>query len=200
MAVSLRWSGMAVIAIATIFGAATLGLHSQAALPGVTSQETDTADAGPRSKPQLDHSGKSRIGKASFYAGMFVGRKMADGNKMNPQNHSAASKTLPLGTTAKVTNLETGRSAVVTIEDRGPYVKGRIVDLTPATAQQIGLSKRQGVAKVEVAPITVPQPDGTVKLGAAARDNLGAINAPRNAVQLARYEKPRSRRLESSGW
>lgn len=200
MAASLKWSSLAVIAAATLFQAATLGLHSHAASPGVTRQETDSADVAARGKPQLDHSGKSRIGKASFYAGMFVGRKMADGNKMNPQNHSAASKTLPLGTTAKVTNLETGRSAVVTIEDRGPYVGGRIVDLTPATAQQIGLSKRQGVAKVEVAPITVPQPDGTVKLGAAAHDNLGAINAPQNAVRVARYEKPRSRRLDSSGW
>lgn len=200
MAVSLRWRAVAVIVAATLLEAASLGLHSEAASPGVMPEESGKADVAARGKPQLDHSGKSRIGKASFYEGIFVGRKMADGNKMNPQNHSAASKTLPLGTTAKVTNLETGRSAVVTIEDRGPYVGGRIVDLTPATAQQIGLSKRQGVAKVEVAPITVPQPDGTVKLGAAAGDNLGAINAPQNPVEWARYEKPRTRRLESTRW
>jgi rare lipoprotein A len=196
---NLRWSTLAVIGAAAIFEVATLGLHTQAAAPGQLPLESDTADVVSKGKPQLDHSGKRRVGKASWYAGMFVGKKMADGNKMNPLNHSAASKTLPLGTTAKITNLETGKSAVVTIEDRGPYVRGRIVDLTPATAQQIGLNERKGVTKVEVAPITVPQPDGTVKLGAAAGDNLGAINSPQDPVLLARYERPRSHRVASKG-
>ncbi len=94
----------------------------------------------PVANPALDHSGRKRVGKASFYAKMFHGRKMANGKRMDPRDDNAASKTLPLGTTAKVTNLETGRSAVVTIEDRGPYVKGRIVDLSPATAQSIGIT------------------------------------------------------------
>ena len=124
----------------------------------------------PVANPKLDHSGRKRVGKASFYAKMFNGRKMANGKRMDPRDDNAASKTLPLGTTAKVTNLETGRSAVVTIEDRGPYVKGRIVDLSPATAQSIGISERSGLADVEVTPIAVPQPDGSVKPGAAARE------------------------------
>ena len=129
----------------------------------------------PVAHPQLDHSGRKRIGKASFYAKMFHGRKMANGKRMDPRDDNAASKTLPLGTTAKVTNLETGRTAVVTIEDRGPYVKGRIVDLSPATAQSIGITPKNGLAVVEVAPIAVPQPDGSVKPGAAARE--GATEA-----------------------
>jgi rare lipoprotein A len=127
-------------------------------------------------KPALDLSGGKRFGKASFYANFFAGKKMADGKIMDPQTNNAASRTLPLGTTAKVTNLETGKSAVVTIQDRGPYVDGRIVDLSPATAQQIGITKREGIAKVEVAPIAVPMPDGRIKLGAAANDPLVAIN------------------------
>ena len=65
-------------------------------------------------------------------------------------------RTLPLGTEARVTNLETGKSATVTIQDRGPYVKGRIVDLSPATAEKIGITPREGVARVEVAPIALP--------------------------------------------
>ena len=103
---------------------------------------------------------------------------MADGNRMSLKGSNAASKTLPLGTTAKVTNLETGQSAVVTIQDRGPYVNGRIVDLSPATAQQIGITRKEGIAKVVVAPIAVPLPNGTVKLGDAAADNtfLVALN------------------------
>jgi rare lipoprotein A len=118
--------------------------------------------------PPLDRSGHKRRGKASFYAREFSGRKMADGTVMRPQSDNAASKTLPLGTTAKVTNLETGQSAVVTIRDRGPYIRGRIVDLSPSTAKDIGIDHKNGVAGVEVAPIAVPLPDGGVKLGAAA--------------------------------
>jgi rare lipoprotein A len=109
------------------------------------------------------------MGKASFYARKFTGRMMADGTPMNPRDDNAASKTLPLGTTAKVTNLETGKSAVVTIQDRGPYVPGRIVDLSPATAEQIGLTREEGVAPVEVAPIAVPLPEGGTKPGAGAK-------------------------------
>jgi rare lipoprotein A len=120
--------------------------------------------------PPLDRSGHRRLGKASFYAREFSGRKMADGTIMHPQSDNAASKTLPLGTTAKVTNLETGQSAVVTIRDRGPYIRGRIVDLSPSTAKNIGIDHKNGVAKVEVAPIAVPLPDGGIKLGAAVTD------------------------------
>ena len=89
---------------------------------------------------------------------------------MRLQGNNAASRTLPLGTTALVTNLETGRTAIVTIRDRGPYVDGRIVDLSPATAQKIGLERKQGITQVEVAPISVPLPEGTVELVASNSD------------------------------
>jgi rare lipoprotein A len=105
---------------------------------------------------RFDRSGRKRIGTASVYARRFAGRKMADGTRMDPHDDNAASKTLPLGTEAKVTNLETGKSTTVTIQDRGPYVKGRIVDLSPATADKIGITPKAGVAKVEVEPIAVP--------------------------------------------
>ena len=126
-----------------------------------------------RARPRLDLSGRTRVGKASFYAGKFDGRKMADGTRMDPQADSAASKTLPLGTRAKVTNLETGESAVVTIRDRGPHVKGRIVDLTPATADKVGLDRHEGVSKVAVTPLSLPPSDEhasspTAKRGLAA--------------------------------
>lgn len=97
---------------------------------------------------------------------------MANGAPMDPQGNNAASRTLPLGTTAKVTNVETGKTAIVTIQDRGPYVDGRLVDLSPATAQQIGITPRKGVANVVVAPIAVPLPGGKVKEGAAAHEPL----------------------------
>ena len=119
----------------------------------------------PEARPQLDRSGRKRFGKASIYAPMFAGRKMADGTRMRPTSNNAASRTLPLGTTAKVTNLETGKTAVVTIHDRGPYVAGRIVDLSPATARDIGLDRRTGVTRVVVAPIAIPMPNGNIKHG-----------------------------------
>jgi len=122
----------------------------------------------PRSRVQLDRSGHKQVGKASFYADRYSGKTMSDGTPMRLYSNNAASLTLPLGTTARVTNLETGKSAIVTIRDRGPYVKGRIVDLSPVTARKIGISRSKGLARVEVAPISIPLGDGTVKLASLA--------------------------------
>ncbi|HSW16719.1 MAG TPA: septal ring lytic transglycosylase RlpA family protein [Ramlibacter sp.] len=143
----------------------------KASQPVATKQSPDKT-AKPAARKKLDHSGQRRVGKASFYAPMFVGRPMANGKPMKADDDNAASRTLPLGTIAKVTNLENGQSTVVTIEDRGPYVDGRIVDLSPGSARDIGLTKRQGITHVEVAPIAVPQPDGSVKPGDGAPSAL----------------------------
>lgn len=105
---------------------------------------------------------------------------MADGARMNPRGNNAASRTLPLGTVARVTNTATGKSAIIEIEDRGPYIKGRIVDLSPSTARQIGITRRIGVAKVVVAPIAVPLPDGRIKLGAQSSGDQGTTRLASN--------------------
>ncbi|WP_428488188.1 septal ring lytic transglycosylase RlpA family protein [Rhodopila sp.] len=134
-------------------------------------QEAERLDKMPDTTPHggvhVDRSGRKERGRASFYASHFANRKMADGRRMNPNSNIAASKTLPLGSVAKVTNLANGKTTTVKIEDRGPYVDGRVVDLAPKVATQLDIGK-QGVAPVEVKPITVPQPDGGVKLGAGA--------------------------------
>ncbi|MFL9869514.1 septal ring lytic transglycosylase RlpA family protein [Paraburkholderia fungorum] len=132
--------------------------------------DRETPKATPHSG--VDRSGKARKGKVSYYGREFYRKKMADGTPMNPQSNSAASKTLPLGTTARVTNLKNGNSQVVEIRDRGPYVKDRIVDVSPKTADKLGL-KKDGVAPVEVKPMEVPQPDGSVKPGAGAEKKPG---------------------------
>jgi rare lipoprotein A len=123
----------------------------------------------PATAGHIDHSGRKQAGRASFYSHHFANHKMADGHRMNPNTDVAASKTLPLGSVAKVTNLQNGKTATVKIEDRGPYVGGRVVDLTPKVADQLDLTGR-GVAPVEVKPITLPQRDGEVKLGAGAAE------------------------------
>jgi len=138
---------------------------------GAVSHGTEPSrDPAATASPQPDLSGRSQTGDASFYAKKFAGREMADGARMDPKSDNAASRTLPLGTTAKVTNVDTGQSAIVTIQDRGPYMDGRIVDLSPATAVKIGITPGIGTAKVTVAPISVPLPDGGAKPGAAAAD------------------------------
>ena len=109
-----------------------------------------------------DNSGKTRTGKASYYSHKFAGKKMANGARMDPNSNNAASKTLPLGTKARVTNMSNGKSAVVVIKDRGPHVKGRIIDLSPATAKTIGAGK-QGVVPVKVTPIEAPHSGGQGK-------------------------------------
>jgi rare lipoprotein A len=145
--------------------AAAISPQSHAASKATPPEAAATAASKPQARP-LDHSGRPRRGIASFYSRRFAGKPMANGEPMDPRDNNAASKTLPLGTRARVTNLENGRSTTVTIEDRGPYVKGRIIDVSPASAQELGIERKEGLAKVEVAPITVPQPDGSVKPGA----------------------------------
>jgi rare lipoprotein A len=139
--------------------------------------QDETRSAGQaKPKPVPDLSGRMRVGKASFYADRFGGRKMANGRRMNLKGDNAASRTLPLGTTAKVTNLKTGLSTLVTIQDRGPYVDGRMIDLSPGTAAKIGLTRKEGLTKVEVSPVAVPLPNGRIKLGVAADDPQIALN------------------------
>jgi rare lipoprotein A len=167
------------VSASTAFGAANHAAVPESAAsiaPPAPAARASSQRLSPKDKLALDRSGKHRVGKASFYAHMFSGRKMANGKLMDPKHNNAASLTLPLGTTAKVTNLATGKSAVVTIQDRGPYVSGRIVDLSPATAAAIGITPRQGVAKVQVSPITIPQPNGETIYGAAIQDARLASN------------------------
>lgn len=117
----------------------------------------------------IDHSGRKQKGRASYYARRFDHRKMANGQRFDPDTNVAASKTLPFGTTARVTNVKNGRSAMVRVEDRGPWIDGRVVDVTPKVAGELGI-REAGVAPVVVSPVAVPQKNGEVKLGAGAAD------------------------------
>jgi rare lipoprotein A len=98
-------------------------------------------------------------GKASYYAQSFDGRTTASGTAMNQDALTAASKDLPLGTTAVVTNLKTGKSVEVTVNDRGPFIPGRVVDLSQRAADALGM-QGSGVVpvKVEAKPQDQPTP------------------------------------------
>jgi rare lipoprotein A len=84
-------------------------------------------------------------GVASIYA--YAGEKTANGERANPGGLTAAHKTLPFGTRVRVVNKRNGKSVVVRINDRGPFVRGRIIDLTPAGARALGFN---GLAPVSL--------------------------------------------------
>jgi rare lipoprotein A len=89
-------------------------------------------------------------GKASWYSiGTNSGTRTASGQRLSNNAATAAHKTLPLGTQVRVTNQANGKSEIVTITDRGPYVRGRIIDLTIGCAERLGFRQR-GVAPVKV--------------------------------------------------
>ena len=92
---------------------------------------------------------KSIIGMASFYSTKFNGRRTASGEKFNSSALTAAHLSLPFGSLVKVTNMQNGKTVVVRINDRGPHVKGRMIDLSKAAATKIGIG-RAGTARVSL--------------------------------------------------
>jgi rare lipoprotein A len=91
----------------------------------------------------------TETGNASYYADKFVNRPMANGKKFSQHKLTAAHKTLPLGTKVKVINLTNHKTVKVRITDRGPFVKGRIIDLSRKAAKRISMVDA-GVAAVEL--------------------------------------------------
>jgi len=95
-------------------------------------------------------------GVASYYHDAFDGQLTASGEPFNQNRLTAAHPSLPFGTIVKVTNLQNQRSVVVRINDRGPFVSGRILDLSRAAAEQLGMIGT-GLAQVEITIVTLPQ-------------------------------------------
>jgi rare lipoprotein A len=91
----------------------------------------------------------SITGSASWYGGKFHGRKTANGERYNQNALTAAHKSLPFGTKVRVTNAANGKSVIVRINDRGPYSGKRVIDLSRAAANAVGMIQR-GVARVRV--------------------------------------------------
>ena len=94
--------------------------------------------------------GSCQLGKAAWYD--FVGKKTASGELLDSVTATAAHRSLPLASYARVTNLDNSRSVIVKINDRGPYTRGRIIDLSPRAADALDM-KRAGVAAVVIEPL-----------------------------------------------
>ncbi len=88
-------------------------------------------------------------GEASYYGNELAGNRTASGERFNPRDLTAAHRTLPLGTKLRVTNQANGKSVIVRINDRGPFVKSRLIDLSLGAAREIGMV-RTGTARVTV--------------------------------------------------
>jgi rare lipoprotein A len=99
--------------------------------------------------------GGSQSGIASYYADRYHGRKTASGETFDQSKMTAAHRTLPFGTMVRVTNVSNGKSVTVRVNDRGPFVKGRVIDLSRAAAQRLGIA-RAGLAEVKVEVVQAP--------------------------------------------
>ena len=97
------------------------------------------------------------VGTASWYGPGFHGRQTSSGERYDSYELTAAHRKLPLGTRARVTNLDNGRRIHVRINDRGPYVDGRIIDLSYAAARRLSLIT-PGTGRVSIEPLSVPSP------------------------------------------
>lgn len=96
--------------------------------------------------------GQSQTGKASYYSKRATGRLTSSGERLHHDSLTCAHRTYPFGTLLQVTNPSNGRMIVVKVNDRGPFVRGRIIDLSWAAAKVLGILS-QGVAMVEVEPL-----------------------------------------------
>ncbi len=126
-------------------GISTVGTEAASAL-SVNRSHDETKETLNANSEQLL---ANRRGRASWYGRRFHGRRTASGETFNAYSHTAAHRSLPFGTRVRVTNLNNGRSVVVRINDRGPYSGGRIIDLSRAAAEAIGML-RTGTAPVRV--------------------------------------------------
>jgi rare lipoprotein A len=123
---------------------------------GVVTADRPAAPAERRRQPARPETGWRQLGDASYYGPQFAGRTMANGRRFDPGSTSVAHRTLPFGTTVLVQNLANGRAVTATVEDRGPFVRGRIIDLSPRLAERLGMLV-QGVVPVEVTPIKLTE-------------------------------------------
>ena len=151
---------------------------------------------GERYYPLPDSNGFVQTGNASWYGKKFQGRPTASGERFNMYKESAAHKTLPLGTFVRVMNFSNKKQIIVRINDRGPFVKGRIIDLSYAAAKKIGLIG-PGVAPVRIVALgrqvgKLKSPQG-IKPVVEIRDlnlgdftvQVGAFQNKNNALKLA---------------
>lgn len=170
--------------------------------PGVKATQRSYTIGGRRYYPIPSAEGYREKGVASWYGGRFHGRRTASGEIYDMHDHTAAHKTLPMGTVLLVRNLENGKTTVVRVNDRGPFVKNRIIDLSLGAAREIGMV-RKGTARVEIVALgekeNTTRRAGTATTGRPARLRHQDFDRGRFYVQVGSFvEIERARRLARS--
>jgi rare lipoprotein A len=130
--------------------------HAFGSSPASDAASTSFADAQPLSDGGLSVAGFRESGRASWYGRFFHGRRTANGERYDMHALTAAHRTLPLGSYVRVTDPSTDRSVVVRINDRGPFARGRIIDLSMAAAHALGM-QHAGTASVKIEGLTQQQ-------------------------------------------
>ena len=125
------------------------GFHAMGEHPGKSDGTKKENKLSARQSNMKEGSFFIAVGRASYYANRFHGRKTASGEHFDRRDYTAAHRSLPFGTRVRVTNLENGRHVFVKINDRGPYMRSRIIDISPAAAVEIGLVDN-GVGNVKI--------------------------------------------------
>ena len=129
--------------------------------------------------------GYNRVGTASWYGPQFHGRQTANGERFNMNALTAAHTTLPMPSWVRVTNIENGRSIVLRVNDRGPFVGDRIIDVSRRGAQLLGF-ERQGTARVRVQVVAGPDAPAPVQMASAQRSSA----APKPASKSMPVTEP----------
>ncbi len=125
----------------------TLVLLACATTPRYTREDSPVAHRAPSRRKSASRG--STVGRASYYGPGFQGKKTASGERFDMNALTAAHRRLPFGTRVRVTNLDNGKSVVVRINDRGPFKKSRVIDLSLAAARKIGMTAT-GTARVKL--------------------------------------------------
>lgn len=129
---------------------------------------------------------EAETGEASWYGPGFHGRRTANGEVFDKDALTAAHRTLPFGTLVRVLNLDNGREALLRINDRGPFARGRILDVSEAGARVLGMIE-SGTARVRIEILRTDGSPGAVPGGSAARSPQAAALAPSVRIQVASY-------------
>ncbi len=173
--------------------------------PPPPAQETATTGDGPKisgsawatespdlGEPAIPHGAKpfaTEIGRASWYGPPYHNRRGSNGEVYNMHAMTAAHRTLPLGSIVRVTNLKTGHSALVRITDRGPFIPGRILDLSKAAAEKLDVIL-PGVAEVKMEVMETPAP---LETGGKWAVQIGGFTHEQEATEIADHLQRRYR-------
>jgi peptidoglycan lytic transglycosylase len=200
-----HFRALAALAVATVFIAGCGGRHATRAQAPAPPPEirTVTPAPGPAGIPSatVPPSGKviySEVGMASWYGPSFNHRRAANGEVYDQDMLTAAHRTIPLNSVARVTNVKTGESVIVRITDRGPFVPNRIIDLSKGAAKRVGVYIH-GTALVRVDVLSSP---AAITYGGRWAVQIGAFDDPDAAIRMKKKlaERYRSARvLEFAG-